>query len=142
LTSEHSVQGTSAKAAGTKCKRASDSEIIAALQELEETPIASGGYGSVHHLKAKVDNHQAVVKIIKGSKTTKAKIEEEVKNLRQVKQFFGWAHSATTDTYYLVMPYMGMSEKDAKAKGMTQDPKELTKEAEARYKKEYHMVHG
>lgn len=124
------------------CKRATESEVISALQALEKEPLGAGEYGSVHPLKAKLDGHDAIVKIIKGSKMKKADIEHEVKNARQVKQFIAWAHSATTDTYYIIMPNMGISEKDAKAKGMTEDPKVLTKAAEERYKTEYHMVHG
>ena len=126
----------------THCKRADASEVKGALQRMDAKPFAAGSYGSLHDVNEKVDGERAVVKVIKGAKMGKAKIYEEVRNLIQVKQFLGWGHKASSDVYYIIMPHMGdplektgMKEKDPKVK-------ELTEEALARYKKDFHMIHG
>lgn len=130
------------KTVKTHCKRANPSQIIGALQHMDKTPLATGSYGSVHHLGVKVDGQDAVVKVIKGSKMSKAKIEEEVRNLMQVHQYLGWAHKASSDTYYIIMPHMGEPLEKTGMKPGSPKVKELIEEALARYKKDYHMIHG
>jgi len=128
--------------AKTHCKRANPSQVIGALQHMDKTPLATGSYGSVHHLGVKVDGQDAVVKVIKGSKMSKAKIEEEVRNLMQVHQYLGWAHKASSDTYYIIMPHMGEPLEKTGMKQGSPKVKELIDEALARYKKDFHMIHG
>ena len=130
------------KTARTHCKRANPSQIIGALQHMDKAPLATGSYGSVHHLGVKVDGQDAVVKVIKGSKMSKAKIEEEVRNLMQVHQYLGWAHKASSDTYYIIMPHMGEPLEKTGMKPGSPMVKELIDEALARYKKDFHMIHG
>jgi hypothetical protein len=131
------------KATGkTHCKRADAAGIKGALQNMEAAPFASGSYGSLHNVKTKVDGKTAVVKVIKSSKMSKEKIEEEVKNLIQVQQFLGWAHKASSDAYYIIMPHMGEPLDKTGMKPGDAKVKTLIEAALARYKKEFHLIHG
>lgn len=130
------------KTGKTHCKRADAAGIKGALQNMEAAPFASGSYGSLHNVKTKVDGKTAVVKVIKSSKMSKEKIEEEVKNLIQVQQFLGWAHKASSDAYYIIMPHMGEPLDKTGMKPGDAKVKTLIEAALARYKKEFHLIHG
>jgi hypothetical protein len=127
-----------------QCKRATTSELIAALQTIDhQKPIGSGKDGAVYHLTAKVDNHDAVVKIVKTAKMHVARIKEEVENLMQVKQFLGWGRMTSLsgeELDYIIMPHMGIPFSETKMDAS--HIRTLKEAALERYRKAYHLIHG
>jgi hypothetical protein len=71
---------------------------------------------------------------------SKTEIEQEVTNLKIVKQFIGWGRMIKSDgeeVDYILMPHMG----DPRSKVTSlSEPEKLNTDATARYKKMYHLA--
>ena len=87
------------------------------------------------------NNQKAVIKVV-SSKRNEDEVKKEVKNLVGVKQYLAWAEKETggKKQYFIIMKYMGKTEKDCMALDTTLKAATFLKlrdPAVARYKKEF-----
>ncbi|KAG6824162.1 hypothetical protein H0H92_007815, partial [Tricholoma furcatifolium] len=97
------------------------------------------------------EGKKAFVKILKTSQpaNTHQAIENEVRCLMAVDQFYTWGHSRDSSQYYIVMPNMGvtasMAQQTTDHRLPAMNPNQLTRQAielEKEYEKKYRISHG
>ncbi|KAF8337825.1 hypothetical protein F5887DRAFT_1160952 [Amanita rubescens] len=120
-------------------KRASEEQLISALKSIESTKIIRHETsGNVYSLEDEIDGWAAAVKIIdmKAAGVTNLKLQSERRNLYNVEQLLGTAHTKDERYYYLIMPHRGVpySKISGLSGGKTKHP---VSEAIARYVHHY-----
>ncbi|KAG6829494.1 hypothetical protein H0H92_004376 [Tricholoma furcatifolium] len=126
--------------------------LAAALQSVEIKGKEKGSYGSA--FPTTYDNKRAWVKVLKVDKlTTLPMIENEVRCLVAVEQFYAWGHNGDTSDatreYYIAMPDLGIrtlkAQQDSAHPLPAKTPDQRTTDAmkmETEYKTKYGISHG
>ncbi|KAF8347197.1 hypothetical protein F5887DRAFT_49605 [Amanita rubescens] len=124
-------------------------EFFEALKHIDKSkPAGRGSQGlAVYHITELVQGCKAVVKIMDRTRLDAAairKVSNEVANLRQAKQLFGWGRRTIPALDYILMRNMGVP--------LAKTPLDLAKdaafiqkkkdEALKRYEDEFHLKHG
>ncbi|KAF8700908.1 hypothetical protein AX14_000610 [Amanita brunnescens Koide BX004] len=136
---------TPGKKAAAKCKRATLNEFIEALNTVDEDHLLqreSEGCG-IYRLNKKVDNENAILKVIHGGDEEKnVAIEREAWGNHNVGQLLRWAHTPNKALYYLFIKDMGIPLWKTPINLNEDLVEQLQHEATTSYQSHYHLKHG